>query len=80
MTILAAAVICIVLLVVAFAAPAMSRHPERGVMKVLSVPRRLVAKLPGPIGRWAQKPFSNTQEYASKSASKGREARSKLPV
>lgn len=80
MTVLAAAAICIVLLVLAFLAPSLSRHPERGVMKVISVPRRLVAQLPGPIGRWAAKPFSSTQKYASKSAAAGRSARSRSPL
>lgn len=80
MTILAAAAICIVLLVLAFVAPSLSRHPERGVMKVISVPRRLTSRLPGPIGRWASKPFSSTQKYASKSAAAGRSARSSSPL
>lgn len=80
MTIIAAAAICIVLLIVSFVAPSLSKHPERGVIKVLSYPRRLVSHLPGPIGRWAAKPFSSTQKYASKSASAGRSARSDAPV
>ncbi len=80
MTIIAAAAICVVLLVVSFVAPSLSRHPERGVIKALSYPRRFVAKLPGPLGRWAAKPFSNTQEYASKSASAGRRARARSSV
>ena len=80
MTILAAVAICIVLLIISFVAPTLSQHPENGVIKVLSYPRRLAAKLPGKIGEWAAKPFGNTQKYASKSASKGREARSKSPM
>ena len=80
MTILAAAAICIVLLILSFLAPSLSRHPERGVVGALSYPRRAVAHLPGPIGRWAGKPFSSTQKYATKSASAGRSARSKSPI
>lgn len=80
MTILAAAAICIVLLIISFIAPTMSRHPERGVVAALGYPRRLVSKLPGPLGRWAGKPFSSTQKYATKSASAGRSARAKSPV
>jgi hypothetical protein len=80
MTILAAVAICVVLLIVSFVAPSLSQHPERGVVKILGYPRRLVGQLPGPIGRWAQKPFGHTQEYAGKSARKGREARRGSPV
>lgn len=80
MTILAAIAICAVLLVLSFIAPTMSRHPERGVIGVLGFPRRLAAQLPGPLGRWASKPFSSTQKYASKSAQKGRSARSRAPI
>lgn len=80
MMILAAVVICVVLLIVSFAAPSLSRHPERGVVAVLGYPRRAAALLPGPLGRWAAKPFSSTQRYASKSADAGRRARHHSPV
>lgn len=79
MTVIAAAAICAVLLVLSFLAPSLSQHPERGVIGVLSYPRRLAGKLPGAVGRWAQKPFSSTQKNAAKSASAGRSARSKSP-
>ena len=80
MTIVAIVGICIVLLVVSFLAPSLSRHPQRGVNKVVGFPRMLVAQLPGPVGRWAAKPFDKTQKHANQSASKGREGRAKLPV
>ena len=80
MTIVAAVVLCIVMLVISFIAPTLSRHPQRGMNKVIGFPRYLVAQLPGPLGRWAAKPFDSTQKYANRSASKGRSGRSKLPL
>lgn len=80
MTIAAIAALCIVMLIISFVAPTLSRHPQRGINKIIGYPRFLVGKLPGPIGRWAAKPFDSTQKYANKSADKGREGRSKLSV
>jgi len=72
-------VICIVLLVLAFVAPRLSRHPQRGVDKSLSVGQRGGGKLPGFLGRWAQKPFSSSRKATNKSASAGRRGRGKMP-
>lgn len=73
-------VVCIVLAVLAFLAPRLSRHPQRGVSKVLGGGSRAAGAAPGPIGRLLQKPFHTSQKATSKSASKGREGRSKLPL
>lgn len=80
MTIAAVVVLCILMLVAGFVAPTLSRHPQRGMNKVIGFPRLLVAQLPGPLGRWAAKPFDSTRKHANRSASKGREARDKLPL
>jgi hypothetical protein len=72
------AVVCIVLLVLAFVFPRLSRHPERGVNKTLGVGQRAGGSLPGFLGRWAQKPFGKSRKATSKSASAGRKGRSKL--
>ena len=72
-------VVCIVLLVLAFVFPRLSRHPERGVDKTLSVGQSAGGILPGFLGRWAQKPFSTSRKATSKSASAGRRGRSKMP-
>lgn len=80
MTILAIVALCIVMLIISFVAPTLSQHPQRGMNKVIGFPRLLVSKLPGPLGRWAAKPFDSTQKHANRSASKGRETRSKLPL
>ena len=73
------AVVCVVLLVLAFVAPRLSRHPERGVHKTLGLGGRAGGKLPGPLGRWARKPFSSGSKAAGKSASAGRKGRGKMP-
>ncbi len=80
MTIAAIVALCVVMLIISFVAPTLSRHPQRGMNKVIGYPRFLVGQLPGPIGRWAAKPFDSTQKYANKSAERGRHGRAKSPV
>jgi hypothetical protein len=71
---------CVLLLILAFLAPRLSRHPERGGQKVLSTGGRGAGKAPGPLGRWLRKPFSSSQKAVSKSGSAGRKGRGKLPL
>jgi hypothetical protein len=80
MTILAVAAFCVLLLILAFLAPRLSRHPERGGQKVLGLGTRSASKAPGPVGRWLSKPFSTSQKAVSKSGSAGRRGRSKMPL
>ena len=79
MTIAAVIAFCILLLILAFLAPRLSRHPERGGQKVLGFGSRGAGKAPGPLGRWLRKPFSTSQKAVSKSGRAGREGRSKMP-
>jgi Family of unknown function (DUF6411) len=72
--------VCIVLLVLAFLMPRLSRGPQRGVDKSLGAGQRGAGKAPGPLGRLAQKPFSSSRKATNKSARKGREGRGKLPL
>lgn len=72
-------VVCIVLLVLAFLAPRLSRHPQRGVDSTLGVGQKAGGALPGALGRWAQKPFSKSRKATSKSAAAGRKGRGKMP-
>ena len=51
MTIAAVIAFCILLLILAFLAPRLSRHPERGGQKVLGFGSRGAGKAPGPLGR-----------------------------
>jgi hypothetical protein len=74
------AAVCVLLLILAFLAPRLSRHPQRGVSKTLGVGERAGGSLPGKLGDWARKPFSSSQKATSKSAAAGRKGRGKLPV
>jgi uncharacterized protein DUF6411 len=71
---------CILILILAFLAPRLSRHPERGGQKVLGVGNRGASKAPGKLGRWFSKPFQTSQKAVSKSGTTGRRARDKTPL
>jgi hypothetical protein len=78
MTIAIVVGVCIVLLILAFLAPRLSRYPERGVQRTYGTGGRVAGKAPGPLGRWLRKPFSSASKWTGKSASAGRRGRSKL--
>ena len=80
MTIVAVIGFCIVLLILAFLFPKLSRHPERGGQKVLGVGTSTTNNAPGKLGRWLSKPFSTSQKAVSKSGSAGRRGRGKMPL
>ncbi len=71
--------VCVVLLVLAFVFPRLSRHPQRGVDSTLSVGQKAGGVLPGFLGRWAQKPFGKSRKATNRSAAAGRKGRGKLP-
>jgi Family of unknown function (DUF6411) len=71
---------CVLLLILGFLAPRLSRHPQRGVDRTLAAGQHEAAQAPGPLSRWLPKPFRTSQRAADKSASAGRRGRSKLPV
>ena len=60
---------CIVLLVLAFLFPRLSRGPQRGA-----------GKAPGKLGQWLQKPFGSSRKAFNKSGSAGRRGRGKMPL
>lgn len=74
------AAVCVVLLVLAFLVPRLSRGPQRGADRTLSVGQRAGGKAPGPLGRLLQKPFSSSRKATNRSASAGRSGRGKLPM
>jgi hypothetical protein len=80
MLIAAIIAVCIILLMLAFLVPRLSRHPQRGVDKTLGVGQSAGAKAPGFLGRLLQKPFSSSRKATNKSASAGRKGRGKLPL
>jgi len=70
---------CILILILAFLVPRLSRGPERGGQRVLGMGGRGASKAPGPLGRLFRKPFDTSQRAVSKSGSAGRRGRGKMP-
>ncbi len=70
---------CVLILILAFLFPRLSRHPERGGQKVVGTGGRAAGKAPGPAGRWLRKPFDQSSKMVSKSGRAGRKGRSKSP-
>jgi hypothetical protein len=79
MTVAVIVAVCVVLLVLAFLVPRLSRGPQRGVDRTLCGGQRAGGSAPGPIGRLLQKPFSSSRKATNKSASSGRKGRRKMP-
>ena len=79
MTIAIVVAVCVVLLILAFLAPRLSRYAERGAKAPAHAGARGARKAPG-IGRWLAKPFESASKWFSKSGSAGRRARGKTPV
>ena len=80
MLIAAVIAFCLVLLVLAFLAPRLSRHFQKAGDKPLQVGQSAAGQAPGKLGRWLQKPFGKSREAVSKSGSAGRRGRSKTPL
>ena len=72
--------ICILLLILAFLAPRLSRYPERGVTKTYNTGGNVAGKAPNPVGRWLRKPFDSANKWTGRSASAGRRGREKSPL
>jgi len=79
MLIAAIVAVCILLAVLAFLLPRLSRGPQRGVDETLGAGQRGAGKAPGRLGRWLQKPFQSSRKATNRSASAGRKGRAKLP-
>jgi hypothetical protein len=69
---------CILILILAFLFPRLSRYPERGGQKVVGTGGRAAGHAPGKLGRWLSKPFSTSSKAISKSGSAGRRGRAKI--
>jgi uncharacterized protein DUF6411 len=72
--------ICVVLLILGFLVPRLSRGPQRGVDSTLGAGQRTGSKAPGPIGRLFSKSFGTSRKATNRSASAGRKGRGKLPL
>jgi hypothetical protein len=71
--------VCILLLILGFAVPRLSRKPQHGVDRTLEAGQRGASHAPGRLGRWLSKPFRTSERAADKSAAAGRRGRSKAP-
>ena len=71
--------LCIVLLILAFLFPRLSRHPEHGSERVIGAGGRGASKAPGKLGKWLSKPFTTSNKAVAKSASTGRRGRGNMP-
>ena len=80
MTIAVIVAVCVVLLVLGFLLPRLSRYPQEGVDKTLGAGQRAGGKAPGPLGRLFQKAFGTSRRATNKSAETGRRGRGKLPL
>jgi hypothetical protein len=78
MTIAIVVGICVLLLILAFIAPRLSRYPERGVERSYGAGGNVAGKAPGRLGRWLRKPFDSANKWTRKSASAGRRGRAKV--
>ena len=80
MTIAVIVGVCIVLLVLAFLLPRLSRHAQQGVDSTLATGQDAASHAPGKLGEWLQKPFRSSRKAANKSAEAGRRGRAKTPA
>ena len=79
MTIAIVVAACVVLFVLAFLVPRLSRHAERGAKAPAHAGSRGARKAPG-VGKWLAKPFDSASKWMGKSSSAGRKGRSKMPL
>ena len=69
---------CVLLFILAFLFPRLSRGPERGGQRVMGTGSRGASKAPGKLGNWLSKPFNTSSKAISKSGSAGRRGRGKI--
>jgi hypothetical protein len=72
--------LCIVLAILAFLAPRLSRKPQHGASAAFGAGARGGSKAPGKLGKWLAKPFNTSQKAVNRSASAGRRGRGKMPL
>lgn len=72
--------LCIVLAILAFLAPRLSRHPQHGASKTFGAAGQGASRAPGRLGKWFAKPFRTSQKAVNRSAEGGRRGRAKMPL
>jgi hypothetical protein len=71
--------LCVVLAVLAFLAPRLSRHPQRGAQRSLGAGSRAGGKAPGVLGQLFSKPFRSSSRAVGRSGAAGRRTRGRMP-
>jgi hypothetical protein len=71
---------CVLVLVLAFLAPRMSRPVQNAGDRTLGAGQRAGGSAPGFLGRLFSKPFGTSRRAVNKSGAAGRSGRSKLPL
>ena len=71
MTIAIIIVVCIVLAILAFLLPRLSRHPQKGVDKTLGAGQSAASSAPGKLGYWLQKPFQSRARRRTRAPARG---------
>jgi hypothetical protein len=71
---------CILVLILAFLAPRLSRPVQNAGDRTLGVGQRAGGKAPGFIGRLFSRGFGTSRRAVHKSGSAGRQGRGKLPL
>ena len=79
MTIAIIVTVCVILFILAFLAPRLSRHAERGAKAPAHAGSRNARKAPG-VGRWLAMPFESATKWMGKAARSGRKGRGKMPM
>lgn len=79
MVIVGVVALCLVLAVLAFFLPRLSRHPQNGAQRSLGLGSRAGSKAPGFLGRLLSKPFRSSSRAVGRSGSAGRRARRRMP-
>ncbi|MGW1543016.1 DUF6411 family protein [Streptomyces sp. NPDC002309] len=79
MMIVAVIFACVVLAVLAFLLPRLSRHPQNGAQRTLGLGSRAGSKAPGVLGRLFSKSLQAGSRALGRSGSAGRRARGRMP-
>ncbi|MFE2435113.1 DUF6411 family protein [Streptomyces sp. NPDC059409] len=69
MVLLGIVAVCVVLAVLAFVVPRLSRPPQRGTQRTLGAGARAGGKAPGILGRAFSKPFHSSSKAVGRSGS-----------
>ncbi len=71
---------CVLVLILAFLLPRLSRPVQNAGDRTLGVGQRAGGKAPGFLGRLFSKPFGTGRKAVNKSGSAGRRGRGRMPV